>query len=82
LTEANADTDALRDRLEKIDGVARVVLEAPANGALPVVLVGSGEADLRAAVYRQIRQTDWDLLEFNQETQTLETIFRKLTRED
>lgn len=82
LTVANADPEAVRDRLEKIDGVARVVLEAPADGALPVVLVGSGKADLRAAVYRQIRQTDWDLLELNQETQTLETIFRKLTRED
>lgn len=82
LTVGNAEPDALRDRLEKIDGVVRVVVDAPANGALPVVLVGGGETDLRAAVYRQVRQTDWDLLEFHQETETLETIFRKLTRED
>jgi len=49
---------------------------------LAVVLVCHGEADLRGPVYREVRHTDWDLLEFYQETQTLETIFRKLTRED
>jgi ABC-2 type transport system ATP-binding protein len=82
LTIANADPEGVRGRLEKIEGVTGVEIEAPANGTLPVVLVCRGEADLRGAVYREIRQTDWDLLEFYQETQTLETIFRKLTRED
>jgi len=82
LTVAHADPEAVRDRLGKIDGVADVATETPANGTLPVVLVCRGEADLRGAVYHEIRQTDWDLLEFYRETQTLETIFRKLTRED
>jgi ABC-2 type transport system ATP-binding protein len=82
LTLANADPGVVRARLEAIDGVAEAITETPINGTLPVVLVCRGEADLRGSVYREIRQTGWDLLEFYQETQTLETIFRKLTRED
>jgi ABC-2 type transport system ATP-binding protein len=81
LALANADPGAVRGRLEAIDGVVEVITQAPVNGTLPVVLVCRGEADLRGPVYREIRQTDWDLLEFFQETQTLETIFRKLTQE-
>jgi hypothetical protein len=33
-------------------------------------------------VYRKIKHTDWTLLEFHQETKTLENIFRELTREN
>jgi ABC-2 type transport system ATP-binding protein len=82
LSIANADPGAVRSRLATIDGVAEVITEASVNGVLAVVLVCHGEADLRGPVYREVRHTDWDLLEFYQETQTLETIFRKLTRED
>jgi predicted DNA-binding protein YlxM (UPF0122 family) len=38
--------------------------------------------DQRAAIYQEIKQTDWILLNFNQKTETLETIFRELTMED
>jgi hypothetical protein len=38
--------------------------------------------DIRADIYRKIKQTDWTLLDFHQESQTLETIFQKLTKEN
>jgi ABC-2 type transport system ATP-binding protein len=37
--------------------------------------------DLRPDVYRKIKETDWILLDFHQETQSLENIFRQLTKE-
>jgi predicted DNA-binding protein YlxM (UPF0122 family) len=37
--------------------------------------------DPRAAIYENIKQTEWVLLDFHQKTQTLETIFREFTRE-
>jgi hypothetical protein len=37
--------------------------------------------DLRPEIYNTIKQTDWILLDFHQETQTLESIFRELTIE-
>ena len=42
----------------------------------------TADADLRASIYHTIKETDWVLLEFYQETQTLENIFRELTREN
>jgi ABC-2 type transport system ATP-binding protein len=38
-------------------------------------------SDRREAIYQQIKQTDWILLEFYQEARTLETIFHDLTRQ-
>ncbi|MCK7466950.1 MAG: ABC transporter ATP-binding protein [Desulfosudis oleivorans] len=37
--------------------------------------------DPRPEIYRRIRQTSWVLLDFHQETQTLEDVFRELTKE-
>ena len=41
-----------------------------------------GGQDLRQALYTRIKQTDWILMEFKQETQSLEMIFRELTKEN
>jgi ABC-2 type transport system ATP-binding protein len=38
--------------------------------------------DVREDIYRKIKETDWVLVELHQETQTLEHIFRDLTREN
>ena len=37
--------------------------------------------DARPEIYQAVKATDWVLVEMNQEAQTLETIFRELTRE-
>ena len=52
-----------------------------AKGLLNLKLVCDGATDTRRRLYEAIRSTDWLLLEYFPETQTLETIFRNLTQE-
>ena len=43
---------------------------------------GPPERDVRPDIYLKIRETDWIIMEMTKETQALEHIFQKLTRED
>ena len=52
------------------------------DGALHLRLICESGTDARRDIYRAIRETDWELLEFRRETKTLETIFRELTKEN
>jgi hypothetical protein len=38
------------------------------------------QADPRADIYRAVKTTDWDILEFTGQTRSLETIFKELTQ--
>jgi ABC-2 type transport system ATP-binding protein len=49
---------------------------------LEIRLSCSSTTDLRPEVYRKVKETDWVLLDFHQETQSLENIFRELTKEN
>jgi len=73
----------VHDKLRAIDGVVGIekINEKP-NGPLSVQVACKSASDLRESVYHAIKQTDWVLIEFHQETKTLETIFRELTEED
>ncbi len=82
LTLQNADfksVDKILSNLEAISGVTRI---SESDSQLQVRLDCRTASDQRAAIYHQIKQTDWIMLDFHQETQTLETIFRELTLED
>ncbi len=76
-----ADPDDVRSRLGALEGVAGVDLQAGGPDRLDVQLTPAGTADIRGPVYRLIKSTDWLLLDFHQESQTLESIFRELTKE-
>ncbi|MBW1728842.1 MAG: ATP-binding cassette domain-containing protein, partial [Deltaproteobacteria bacterium] len=78
-----ANFQDVHDRLSGIHGVAEIekINEKP-NGPLSVKVACKSDSDLREPVYHAIKQTDWVLIEFHQETKTLETIFRELTEED
>ncbi len=77
----NADYHDLQEALTPIEGVASVErLETTDDGILSVKVSCRSSADLREAVYRKIRATDWVIMEFRQETRSLEKIFRDLTR--
>jgi hypothetical protein len=80
----NAPADAALHMLSEIDGVRSVEkLEDGTDDSLTALkLTCRGETDLREAVYGTVKQTDWVLMEFRQETKTLETIFRELTKEN
>jgi len=76
------DTETVRRKLSATAGVDQIVRVADDNGSLKVTLSVSSSRDTRGAIYRTIKETDWVLLEFYQESQTLETVFRELTKEN
>jgi ABC-2 type transport system ATP-binding protein len=78
-----ANFQDVNDRLKGIRGVVGIekINETP-NGPLSVKIACKSASDLRESVYQEIKQTQWVLIEFYQETKTLETIFRELTEED
>ena len=83
LTLADADFSGVRGLLEPVAGVTRIEnVGAPGSDALQIRITLVSDADIRKDIYRLIRQTDWTLLEFRQETQSLEHIFRELTLEN
>jgi len=82
LAFTQAEFADVQARMEAINGVQAVEQMPSENGMLVVKLTCVPEGDMRETVYRQIKQTDWLLMEFKQETRTLENIFRTLTREN
>ena len=77
-----ADADAVRSILSATEGVDQIVRETDEGGALRMTLSVSSTRDIRSDIYNTIKMTDWVLLEFYQESQTLETVFRELTKEN
>ena len=82
LTLADADDADVRQRIGALEGVDRIVPAETENaGTLRFEITGPAGIDFRSALYREIKQTDWLLLEFQQERRDLESIFRELTQE-
>ncbi|MGA8019003.1 MAG: ATP-binding cassette domain-containing protein [Desulfobacterales bacterium] len=82
LTLQQADSDAVRQKLSATAGVQGVVRLEAVSSLLKVTLSVPSTRDLRGEIYRTVKQTDWELLEFYQESRTLETVFRELTKEN
>jgi ABC-2 type transport system ATP-binding protein len=81
LSLLNADYRSVETRLNTIDGVAGIkLLNEKIDGKLNIRLTGESDADLMENIYKIIKETDWILIEFYQETKDLETIFRELTK--
>ncbi len=81
LTLAGADAADVQRELAAVPGVTGVEPLDPVNGAIRLRLTCDAARDPRPDLYRRIRSTDWTLLEFHQETLTLEDVFRELTKE-
>jgi ABC-2 type transport system ATP-binding protein len=81
LSLQKAQKEAVVRELGSVEGVAGVVAGDDDRDVLEVKLTCRSAEDLRAAIYEKIKQTDWVLLEFYQERQSLERIFQKLTVE-
>ena len=82
LTLQRADSDTVRQKLSATAGVQGVLRLDAVNSQLKVTLSVPSIRDLRSEIYRTVKQTDWELLEFYQESRTLETVFRELTKEN
>lgn len=78
----NAEFESVKQQLTSINGISDIVQVSNDNGILNLKLTCMSSADIRGDIYRKVRQTDWILIEMHQETQTLENIFRELTREN
>ncbi len=79
----NAGFQSIEKELNSIDGVMNVKkLDEAKDGMVKVRLKCKSDVDLRETIYQTIKNTDWILMEFYQETKNLETIFRELTREN
>ena len=81
LSLRNADLEAVRTGMGSVPGVVGVAPVQGEGDILSVRLSCRSYDDLRARIYERIKQRDWILLEFYQETQSLENIFQKLTLE-
>ncbi len=78
----DADLPSVQARLGAIEGVGAIEqTDALQPGELRLKIAVTGDDDLRQAIYRSIRETDWVLVEFSQEGKSLEKIFRELTKE-
>jgi len=82
LTLQNADFKSVDKLLADLEGITGVTRMAESEGQLDVRVDCRASYDQRAAIYQELKQTDWIVLNFNQKTETLETIFRELTMED
>jgi len=82
LTLAGADGPQVRSALAAVAGVTEVAVEPAADGEWTVRLTCAAGQDPRPAVYAAVKRENWVLLEFRREIQSLESIFRELTKEN
>ncbi len=78
----HADFESVEKKLGSIDGITSIIRLDDESDILRMRLSCQSSRDLRADIYRKIKRTSWILLEFRQETKTLENIFRELTMEN
>lgn len=81
LSLKNATFEAVEKELTGIQGVSGVKRGDPANQHLQVQISCKSATDIREDLYSRIKKTEWILMEFYQEKQSLENIFRELTKE-
>jgi ABC-2 type transport system ATP-binding protein len=73
---------AVQQAFEKVSG-ANAVRELPTDeSAHKFELSGSEDGDLRAEIFRLVVSNQWTLLELTRKAQSLDAVFRDLTRSD
>ena len=77
----NTDFNSVEAALSTINGITAVRRSEDTDAGLCVRLDCRPSGDVRADIYHKIKQTDWILLDFHQQAQSLETVFRELTME-
>ncbi len=74
----DVDKDSAIDELRRVEGVEQVKVNS-SNGTLKLTL--TGKTDFRRELYSFLKSKEWVLLEMVRSSETLEEIFKKLTRE-
>ena len=76
----NAKPQEVQESFKKIEGIIEIEqINTAKDRFLHFRLTCKSQIDLREKIYQTIKNSDWILIEFHQETKTLETIFRELT---
>jgi ABC-2 type transport system ATP-binding protein len=78
----NADIESVERELHSIPGIEDISVVNEQGDTLEMRIACRHSEDLRGEIYKRIKETNWVLLEFHQETRSLENIFRSLTKEN
>ena len=78
----NATFQLVERELSDIKGIDSITAVDETGETTQVIVTCQSSVDLRGEIYRKIKETDWVLVDFHQETKTLEKIFRELTVEN
>ena len=78
----NADIESVERELLSIQGIQDISVISDHGDMLEIRIACQPPEDLRGEIYKKIKETHWVLLEFHQETRSLENIFRSLTKEN
>ena len=78
----NADIESVERELLSIQGIQDISVISDHGDMLEIRIACQPPEDLRGEIYKKIKGTHWVLLEFHQETRSLENIFRSLTKEN
>ncbi len=78
----NAPFQSVENKLAEIQGIVSITPVDETGDTTQVIVTCQSSMDLRGEIYHKVKETDWILLDFHQETKTLEKIFRELTAEN
>ncbi len=78
----DAEFDDIKEALKDVKDVKNISENSVEDGVIYVTVKSSSDSDLRPEIYKIIKKKNWMLMEFTRKTQSLENIFRELTRED
>ena len=83
LSLASAPFDEVQKAISATEGVLRVEKSGLDEENIVNIRVSyEGGMDLREKIYHVIKGTSWVIMDFHQESLTLENIFRELTKEN
>jgi ABC-2 type transport system ATP-binding protein len=80
VTLSGTDFKTAESRLKSLESVKK--LEEESSTGNEINLKVYSEKDIRQDIYSTIKQTDWIMLGLNKESESLENIFRDLTKEN
>ncbi len=78
----NSSFEEAEKELCSIEGITGIKQVSGQNDSTHFILSYDSTTDLREIIYKKIKNRNWVLLEFHHEVQTLENVFRSLTREN
>jgi ABC-2 type transport system ATP-binding protein len=77
-----ADPDDAIGEFETVEGIDEIIENPEDEGIIKFTLRCGSDIDPREEIYEKIKKKDWVLMELHHEIQTLEKVFRDITREN